>query len=349
VDRLTSRAWGVREDVPGLALALHEQPVAAYRGLAHAGASSGYRSLLVLVPEVGAGLFIVTTGGAPWFASAVLEEFEQVLGGPRAAGESPMPVAPSELAEYEGVYLLGRAARRSYESFPGRFLFAHPIWANDDGYLVRSEAGRIKRYGRVADDLFAAAEGAGTMFFERDAAGSVVAVHAADVFNGVRFPASYRRLATVMTPRFVNELMSWAIGLPVLAILAWLLLTALMKWRRPNQPARSIEAKVGLILVAGATASVLIFGFGFLARFNRMATYDPTALAWGLPPELGRLLWMPWAIAACSVILGGLAIASWHRRTDVRLLDRLLFAVTGTCMMIFVVLLVHFSLLPPVG
>ncbi len=349
VDLLTSRAWGIRRDMPGMALALHEQPVAAYRGLTHAGASSGYRSLLVLVPEAGAGLFIVTTGGASWFASAVLVEFERLLGGQRAVGGSPTPVASCELAEYEGVYLLGRAARRSYESFPGRFLFAHHIRADGNGYLVRSEAGRSQRYGRVADDRFAGVDGAGTMLFERNSAGRVVAVHAADVFNGARFPASYRRLGAIMEPRFVNELVSWLIGLPVLAILAWLVLTALMAWRRPHRPTRSLMAKAGLLLVAGTTASVLVFGFGFLARFTQLAASDPTVLAWGLPPELGRFLWMPWAIGICSVSLAGCALASWHRRTDVRLLDRLLFSLTGACMIIFVVVLVHFSLLPPVG
>jgi hypothetical protein len=76
---------------------------------------------------------------------------------------------------------------------------------------------------------------------------------------------------------------------------------------------------------------------------------DPITLAYGLPPALGRFLWLPWAIAACAATLAGIAVASWRPKASVPLTDRVLFAVTGACALVFVALLVHFSLLPPVA
>ncbi len=348
---LTSRAWSAQPDIPGLALALQEQPVAGYRGLVHAGASSGYQSLLVLVPDAGAGLFVVTTGGSSRFGGAMLTEFEQRLGGASSgSGRPPSPLSAAELDEYSGVYLLGRAARRSYESMPGRFLYSHTIGSSAEGYLTRSEAGRVRRYGRVEGDLFADVDGIGTMAFERDPAGRVVAVHAAEVFNGARFPASYERLPRVMQPRFINELLSWVAGLPAIALIVWLLIAGVgLLRRRPGRSKRTAMGKAGLLLAAGTTAGMLVFGFGFLARFNAMAMNDPITLTYGLPPALGRLLWLPWAIAACAATLAAIAVASWRHKASVPLMDRALFAVTGACALLFVTVLVHFSLLPPVA
>ncbi|UCC83469.1 MAG: beta-lactamase family protein [Gemmatimonadota bacterium] len=348
---LTSRAWSAQPDMPGLALALFEQPIAGYRGLVHAGASSGYLSLLVLVPDAGAGLFVVTTGGSSRFGAAVLAEFEHLLGAaPGRSGSPPAPLTAEELDEYSGVYLLGRAARRGYESMPGRFLYSSAIGSNADGYLTRSEAGRVRRYGRVEDDLFADVDGIGMMAFERNPADRVVAVHAADVFNGARFPASYERLPGVLQPRFINELLSWAAGLPTIALVVWLLIAGVgLLRRRPGRRGRTAMGKAGLLLAPVTTAIMLVFMFRFLARFNGMAMSDPVTLAYGLPPALERLLWLPWAIAACAVTLAGIAVASWRPKASVPFIDRALFAVTGACALLFVAVLVYFSLLPPVA
>jgi hypothetical protein len=347
---LTTRSWSAHPTAPGLALALQEQPVAGYRGLVHAGVSSGYVSLLMIVHGASAGLFVVTTGGSSRFGAAVLDEFAKGLDA-LESGEAPVPVpiTATELEEYRGTYLLGRAARGSYESFPGRFVFRHTIGVDDDGYLTRRESGERRRYGRVHGDLFAGVDGAATMVFERDASGRIVAVHAADTFNGARFPATYRRVRGMMVPSVLNEVLSWVIGLPIIAAIVWGLTNALTRWRRGPRPARARLARAGLVLTAAAVIATGVFGFGFLARFNALAMQDPMQLAYGLPPQLTRLLWLPWGIGAGTALLVGVAIASWYRRTDVRLIDRLLFTVTGICQGMFVALLIHFSLLPPSG
>ncbi|MHC5005412.1 MAG: serine hydrolase domain-containing protein, partial [Planctomycetota bacterium] len=343
VSLLTGRAWGPRPEMPGLALALQEQPLGGRRALVHAGRSSGYTSLIALVPEAGAGLFVVASGGSSAFGAQL----------PPSSATAPAPLAPEDARSYSGSYLLGRAARATCERFPGFFLFAHPVGVDRDGFLARYEGGERRRYGRIGDDLFRALDGDGLLAFERDPDGDVVAMHAADVFNGVRFPATYERLPAWRTPHVVNEGLSWALGGPVLVLAAWALATigmAVLRLvrRRSRATARPRVDWTGVGLVVVTLLGMAVFGFGFLARFNAMAVRDPVALACGLPDSLSRLLWVPWLILASALALGAVTARAWARRSERRLADRLLMSATLPCVLLFLLALVHFNLLPAV-
>jgi CubicO group peptidase (beta-lactamase class C family) len=357
---LTARSWGHRPELPGIALALQEQPIASRRGLVHAGSSSGYKSLLALVPEARAGLFVVTTGGSSGFGGGALELFEDLLGpGPAtpALDFEPGPLGAGDHEAYTGEYLLARAARATYESFPGRFLYQHRLGVDDDGFLTRREGGELRRYGRVEGDLFADVDGPGVMAFERGPKGEIVALHAAQAFNGARYPATYERPARWAAPGFMNELLSWVAGLPVLALLVWVVgggaSRILRRWRRAGRAAdvlpRTRLAWIGLALVLPSVAGILAFGFGFMGRFNALAMTAPEALAAGMPQELARLLWLPWAVAGCSVVLAAVAVASWRKPSLVRLGDRLLLSIVSLCAVVFTLLLHYFNMLPPAG
>jgi CubicO group peptidase (beta-lactamase class C family) len=357
VDLLTRRAWGHRPELPGIALALQEQDVVGHRALVHAGNSSGYTSLLVLVPETDAALFVVATGGSTRFGAEVLDMFARTL--PPVDDTSSLsgaarPVPPGERDRYDGTYLSGRASKGSYESFPGLFLFAQRVGFDEDGYLVRVEGGELRRYGRLDGDLFESVDregpGRARLAFERDD-GEIVALHGSAVFNGARFPASYERLSRAETPHFTNELLSWLVGLPVLAFVAWALLAAgRFVFRRDRRgPRRSALARTGLVVAAGLILAILAFGFGFMAKFNAMAMDRPETLAYGLPDALSRLLWLPWVVAAGSAVLLGIVPIAWTRRDGVPVSDRWLLTFVTLCGVAFSALLVRFHLLPPVG
>jgi hypothetical protein len=264
---------------------------------------------------------------------------------------------PGEADAYTDGYLLGRAARATYESFPGRFLFGHTVGADEAGFLTRVEGGVLRRYGQVANDLFRDIDGPGLLAVERDADGTVVALHAADVFNGIRYPASYERLARWEEPYVMNELLSWTAGLPVLALLAWGMAALALGLRRILGRGRKGTTTMphprpaweGLALAIATLAGILIFGFGFMAKFNAMAMKTPEVLAYGLPNALSRLLWMPWAIAACTLALVAATTLTWTRSPSVRLIDRLFMSVVSACALVFTALLISFHMLPPVG
>ena len=359
VQLLLSRAWGHRPELPGIGLAVQEQPIAGHRALVHSGGSAGYKSLIALVPGTASGLFVVTAGGSSQFGARMLAWFEELLGAEARAmgdGRNVQALTRAELEEYTGSYLLVRAARATYESFPGRFLFGHTIKADADGYLNRSEGGVVRRYGRIDGDLFGAVDAPAVMAFERSAAGDIVELHAADVFFGARFPASYERLSPWAAPAFLNELLSWLVGLPVIAIMMWSGVEVVRAWRerRGNRgqadaaPSRTAMGWTGLLLTGIVVTCTLTFGFGFMARLNALAFDAPEALAQGLPGEIGRLLWLPWAIAISSLLLAGATIQAWvTRRTGRMIADRILMSVVSLCALGFVWLLTLFHMLPP--
>jgi CubicO group peptidase (beta-lactamase class C family) len=353
---LMTRAWGPHPEMPGLALALQEQPLGGRRALVHAGRSSGYTSLIALVPEAGAGLFVVTSGGTSGFGAQLVDRFARVIAVEQdwlSTSAPPTPLSLEDGQSFAGSYLLGRAARGTYERFPGHFLFADRLWVDRDGYLVRREGSVRRRYGRLGDDLFGAVDGEGRLAFERSPEGAVVAMHAADVFNGVRFPATYERLAAWESPYVMNELVSWVMGVPVIAIAAWGLLTIgstanrRLRRRPTAKPPRRIDA-TGIGIAVVAVVGIVTFGFGFLARFTAMAARNPGALAYGLPDDLARFLWMPWLILVSGLALAPVTALAWTRIRSRRLLDRLLLSTILPCVLVFLLLLVHFNLLPPV-
>ncbi|MEZ5465308.1 MAG: serine hydrolase domain-containing protein [Lysobacteraceae bacterium] len=343
---LTRRSWGHRDELPGLALALQEQSIGGWRGLVHAGVSSGYTALIALVPETGTALFVVSTGGSSSFGRSVLQLFESLQ--PSNAKPSPtvVPVPAEERAVYAGSYLLGRASRSSVESFPGLFLFGQRFDVDDDGWLLRREGGEVVRYGRIEGDLFGMRDGDGRLAFERDRDGRIVAAHAADEFFGARYPASWIRLHDWESPAMVNELMSFAVGLPLLALLLWALLTAVGAIRRRLRRRRATRAIpwLAMLVATGSTVVMLLLAFGFFARFNAMAMRDPQALAYGLPESLAiwqHLAWPSVLLALLSVLF---ALRSWMQGQ--RWLDRIVLSLVAICGVGFAFFLQHFHALP---
>ena len=357
VELLLSRAWSPRLELPGIALAVQEQSIAGHRALVHSGGSAGYKSLLALVPDAQSGLFVVTSGGSSRFGSGTLEIFSDLLaseGRGTTVHDNAQALTASDLDEYAGPYLLSRAAKGSYESFPGRFLFSQTVGTDTDGFLTRVESGTVRRYGRIDGDLFGAVDGPEVMAFERDSAGTIVGLHASDVFFGVRYPASYERLAVWASARFTNELLSWLLGLPVMAVLAWGVADAVRVWRRRRNsaeshvsPRRGALGWGGLGLVSLVTGLDLAFGFGFMARLNAMAIAAPEVLALGLPAELAQMLWLPWVIAASSLCLVTATLHAWWKTPSTPLTDRILMSVASVCSVGFAALLVYFRMLPP--
>ncbi|MCP4895782.1 MAG: beta-lactamase family protein [bacterium] len=354
---LLQRHWGYQEQISGMALAFQEQALGTYRGLVHAGNSSGYSSLVAVAPAAQSALFVVTTGGSTNFGAEMLESFtELVLANsqqPLAVG-TPSPLTRSEAQDYVNTYLLARAPQGSYESFPARFLFSETLSSDNEGFLVRVEGGTPRRYGRLEGDLFASTDGVGRLAFERNASGRVVAMHAASVFFGIRFPGTFERLSWWESPGFINEVLSWTIGLPVLALIIWMLVfcgSAVFKRLHRSDDGTSPGVRrdpatiIGLLLAPVVTGFILAFGLGFLARFNAIAIRSPEQLAHGLPEQLERLLWLPWPIAIASTVLIALTMLSWKLRGGT-VTDRLVLVVVALCSILFAAQLGYFHLLP---
>lgn len=339
---LTTRQFTHRPELPGIALALQEQMMAGRRALVHTGTSSGYRALLVVLPADSTGFFLVASGGASEFGRSALRLFEETLDVRAApAGKIPRPATIQERTRYEGPYLLTRAPRGTLERFPGLFAFGTTVGFDDDGYLVRREGSVHRRYGLVATDLFRSLDGPERLAFRTEGS-SARTMFAADEFFGIRFPASWERLPAWRSPHFTNELMSWILGLPAILLVLWVLmaLARLFSRRWPSGLRRSMSAMSGIGAALTITAMGM-YGFGFLAPFNRMAMESPEELGYGMPEALSGLVPLAWAIPVLAVL--SLVLAA----RKCAMPDRVLLLMTGLAAASFSALLFHFNLLPP--
>lgn len=349
--QMGSVAWSAAEGAPGFTLGLHQQRIGGSPALVHAGASSGYKSLLVLLPELDAGIFAVTTGGSGKFGYDLVDAFEA------AVGESPqsivlVPLDDEQQRDFPGTYLLGRSARATYESFPGLFLYSSEVNLTDGGLLARREGGRWRTYGRQGSDSVVRDDGQAAIYFERGPDGSVLGMSAPDPFFGLEFPASYERLPRWREPGVVNELLSWAVALPPIALIAWLLAVAGTWIKRKVQGrmrAGPRHAWTAMAIAAATSGATIAFVFGFAARFNGMARSAPEELAYGMPEALSGLLWLPWAVLAGMLLLLGVTTAAWLQRRTYRTLDALVLTVVTLCTVLSVVMLIQFHMLPPTG
>ena len=176
-------------------------------------------------------------------------------------------------------------------------------------------------------------------------------MHASAEFYGIRFPATYERLQWWQEPGFVNEALSFVLAVPVMLLLAWTPATLaqwIMRRRGKSAPRRGTVAWIAVTLAVLATAANLLYGFGFIARFNGLAASAPELLALGLPSELQRLVAFAWVVGAVTVVLCASCAWSWIPRNGVGVLDRLLVSGTSLCAAVFVAVLVYFQMLPPV-
>ena len=354
-DLVSTRAWGSSDDLPGFSLAMHEQNIAGARGLVHSGGDiGGYRSLLAWVPELRAGLFFVTSGGTEAIGSMVLAAFGDQVGGSVARSPAEQ-LTPEQVDEYPGVYLLTRSPRESFESYPGRFIYADRVAADRDGYLFRVEGSIVQRYGRVGPDRFRAVDSDAVLVFERDAGGAIDAMHATDVSFGARFPATFERLSTLGNPQFIYQTVPLVVAAPLVLLLFWLFMEgARGTQKRAATAARAAPRRTALnwfgIAFALVTLSVdLTYVFGFMVEIQNVVLFAPQTLALGLPDQLARWFWLPWGVGLSTVLLVFATGLAWLRPAQVWLFDRVLLAVVCVSAVSFAFVLVHFRMLPPAG
>ena len=351
---LLTQSWSISRRVPGMALALQEQEIDGARALVHSGGSSGTRALLAVVPESQSAIFATMSSGEAKFGAELMALFARLqrsdVGRSNLPWLVPAPVhaiPPASQSEYAGEYLLARAPLTGEERLPGIFAFAQTFDFDQNGWLVREEAGEIRRYGRVEGDLFGQSNGSRRILFTRDQHGRINGLQAPDSFFGIEYPASFLRTSNWQSPWFLNELLSWTLGVPPIALLLWSVTSVGMSLRRRKVGATAGVPQIAwapILSAALATILVAIVGFGFVASFIGLATGDPAALAVGMPDSLSTVRKLTIPAIILTVLTSILAIRHVMRNVRLRVIDTLALLVVFVCLATFCVLLILFDL-----
>lgn len=298
--------------VAGACLGFYEVFYNDRRLVVHGGDTDLFHSELVLMPDEKTGYFVSgsSTGGRG-LRSALKTAFmdHYYPAEPRAVPE-PDPAVSAALQKYAGTYLTNRhnfAGYEKYNAYPAET----EVIASPDGTLMTVSGGSRTVYVRVAEGVFAPADGGrpvdGNVVFHTGADGSV------EYFGYVNVPVMVNsRVPWYATASFRNNLEKAASAV-LATVLFW---PALWLFRRmyrvpdPSFPRAAVAAR----WIAGLAALVLlIFAFVLLPWVNEnMAVQIAYMQSQQVPWELPAVLALPAVAAVLS--LGGLVLAGFAWR-----------------------------------
>jgi CubicO group peptidase (beta-lactamase class C family) len=206
-----------------------------FRGYGHGGATTAFFSNLVVVPELGLGIFATTnTEGGGAVANALAGRIvEHFYAPPRSAPAAPARALVGTAAVYAGDYVSTRRRYAGLEGFLTRFAGAMSVNVTSEGYLLVSGLGPTQRYVPADEpDVFRPAAGpagaGGMLRFERDGE---------RVERVVAMPIAFERVGLAHRP----VVLLLAAGLTVLTA-AGIVIGAFLRLQRP--PAESSGQKL---------------------------------------------------------------------------------------------------------
>ena len=159
------------DGAPGWNAGFMDMPLpGGHRGFGHAGATLWFHSNMVMVPELGLGVFVAvnTDTGADLPASlpsTIIERFYA----PRPEIPAPSRINEDQAKAYEGQFLTTRRAYGGLEGFIDRLIGEAKVRAAPDGRLTLTIDGQSSQWTATGQpDTFAPVSGPGLLVFERE-------------------------------------------------------------------------------------------------------------------------------------------------------------------------------------
>jgi len=167
------------EGISGNAYGFWSGQIRGYRTIEHGGAVLGFLSDMVLVPELGLGIFVSTNGdsGRGFVTSLSRRVIENFYPVPESQLK-PDPSFAKQRAVYGGRYL---SNRRGYKIVDKLAVLGAEVTVNvsDEGYLVTTSPRGSKRWLPVGDQVFENVDDGSRMAFEVDQSGIATRLYTA--------------------------------------------------------------------------------------------------------------------------------------------------------------------------
>jgi CubicO group peptidase (beta-lactamase class C family) len=350
---MDERAFTHDSSLAGLTYGYSEDNLLGVRSLSHAGGASGYTSFVVLVPTQRFGVFLVANGGGTRFGAETLDAVAKAWMPAPALVAQNVSVSGISPVDPAGAYRLTRYAHRGLENLPMLFNGQlHVARVSRDTIAIIGLGDANGRYVAVANNRWQRVGGSERVAV-RVANGKVTHFFGPQSFFGTRFPGAFEKLAWYDEPGFLNEALSYVIAIPMIALLAWPIVAAIV-WlvRRRTRLVTRIRQPLGGnwrgLAVAAAvafTALGLWFGFGLIAASNRAAERGGGELVYGLPTAMRVLSYAPGVIAVITIVMVVATVLAWRRRWW-SLPGLVMFSVITLNAIAFVAILVRWGYFP---
>lgn len=255
-----------------------------YNALQHGGSIFGFMSNLVLVPELGLGIFISTNASSGSRLSSTLPR--RIIGQfwPKRI-KIPAPDPKAKLDHYAGEY---RPQRRGYTTVEKATALANvvTITANDQGYLVMGSGTGQSRYVPLGGDRFLNPDTGERLAFTRDAGGHPGLLHLDGGSNNLD------RVGVWDAPGLV-----WILtGALAFALLARLM--ALWLYRRE----RPVEGRAEWLARHGTTVLAVVWPiFGYALYRELQASEEPISTLFARYPANWTWVWVATGLLGAGV------------------------------------------------
>lgn len=316
VEAMIHRQFAHDPRLPGIGFAFFEHAYRGHRVVSHAGGVPGTATVLSLVPSQGIGVFIATNAGEPTVTRTLMEGVLEAL---LPDEVSLPPVAQGPVAEYAGSWKLARYSHHTIEAFPGAFAFTTTATAVGDTLFLPAGT-RTRRFVRVDSLLLQEVQDGTRLVLRRDStSGKLTHLYTSMPVGGSELPAAYERVPWFEGTYFLNEYASALLGLPIVVLIAWLVVTAgLWAWRRRRgrRPATSPAngtAVAAIAISVGAIAAFTWFGFAIVAGGTRDLARTQ-GMAFGMTTAHVALLRLAWPIAFAALPITFFAWRAWRER-----------------------------------
>lgn len=287
-------------DATGFAYGFFRRRYGEVASLEHGGATLYFHSNLVVLPELGFGVFVSTNTdiGRQFAAELPGLLIERYFARARTPAAAPVPADFAGAAHaYAGRYLGERRNYTTFEKMPTSS--AAEIRVGKD-YLVLSTNGEASRWLPERGDVFRAERGPGKLVFLRDGSGQIsgfVSPGGHDVFDRAGFFDHSRHVLLLLG----------ASALSALGVLFGL-------WQRRRQPRRPGAAAASARWLGLAAAAWLAFAGTFAAAFAQLAGDEALALFHYPTPLLRVALWLALPALLLSLICLPLLWPAWRSR-----------------------------------
>lgn len=292
--RMWTRAYPDRPAAADLAHGFQDRPYRGLRVLGHGGATAAFYTNMLLVPELGLGVFVAQNGTQTRWPVTKLPELviDRVRGTaylPWLAADAP---ASAALAGLAGTYVQNRRVHSGFAAVFALTSVAQVRPLADDTLLVLLD-GEAAQYRRVPDqtDTFEAVDGARIAFL-RDA-GRVVAL--ADG-SGVH---TYEKTGPPGNPNTLVAALAAALLLSCTTLLGFW-------WRLGRGRAHGHGARAELAASASLGAAIATLGFVASALYLAVdfGAVDAAAFAGAYPrASMHAVHWAGWILAAATAVL----------------------------------------------
>lgn len=300
--QMWTRAHDDRPGAPDLAHGFQDRNYRGLRVLGHGGATAAFYTNMVLVPELGLGVFVSQSSVQTRLPVSLLPEqiIDRVHGNPFQAAVEVESGEPGNLADMAGTYLQNR---RVFSSFAAALALdstgeVTPISA--DALLVTLN-GEGKQYRRVGKerDLFEAADGARIAFIREG--DRVVAL--ADS-SGVH---TLEKVGLLAAPNTAFGALGAALLLALTSLLGFW-------WRLGRGPTYGQGFAAGLAAGVSLLSALCVLGFAVtvVLLVRDLSDFDLSTMAATYPPQsMLHTSYAGWGVAGAAAAMLACLLPAW--------------------------------------